>query len=371
MRSRARAGVAVVAGWSVTAIVLVTLPGMASTPAHVARSSGSALRINDVQVVGTHNSYHVEPTPAALQAITSVDPELANLAYTHPSLVEQLQGEHVHQLELDAFADPDGTLWRPLGTPGFKVFHMEQVDMSSNCELLVGCLRSIKRWSDHSPEHLPLFVLLQPNDDITLPGPPNPVPITTPVLDSLDAEIRSVFPARDLITPDDVRGDAATLEAAVLEGNWPHLDAARGKIVFLALGDAHTQYVAGHPNLEGRVMFMASTPGQPDAAFVNIDDPRGDAQATIQDLVRKGYLVRTRADDPVTTPSLGDITQRDAAFSSGAQIVSTDYPTPGSASRWNNSTYDVRFPVTPTARCNPVRTTPRTCRPADLSERAR
>jgi hypothetical protein len=39
---------------------------------------------------------------------------------------------------------------------------------------------------------------------------------TSTTFDALDAEILSVFPRSALITPDDVRGDEASREAAVL-----------------------------------------------------------------------------------------------------------------------------------------------------------
>ncbi|MGZ4764896.1 MAG: Ca2+-dependent phosphoinositide-specific phospholipase C [Ilumatobacteraceae bacterium] len=349
---------------ALSAVLLVVVAAGASV-AHGA-SSGVAVRLNDLQVVGTHNSYHVEPAPELLHLMMSVDPTLIDVAVTHPPLAIQLSDEAVRQVELDVFADPDGTLWRPIGTPGFKVFHMEQVDMGSTCETFVACLRALKGWSDAHPSHLPIFVLVQPEDELVLPGPPNPVPVTTAVLDSLDAEVRSVMKPGDLITPDRVRGKHPSVEAAVLADAWPTLADARGKFVFL-LDDFRDQYVVGHPNLEGRVMFPASTPGQPDAAFVEFPDPRLATEATIRDLVRKGYLVRTRADEAVVTPQSGDTTQREAAFTSGAQIVSTDYPIPGSATRWGGSTYVVQLPGGVIARCNPVRA-PQACRTRDLTE---
>ena len=159
-------------------------------------------RLNDIQVVGTHNSYHVEPPPDVLAAITSVEPSLADLAVTHPDLRTQLNDQPVRQLELDVFADPDGSLWRPIGVKGFKVFHMEQIDEGSNCEVFVDCLRQLRRWSDACGDHLPVFVSVQPESGIVLPGAPNPLPITAEVLDALDAEIRSVMRPRDLVTPE-------------------------------------------------------------------------------------------------------------------------------------------------------------------------
>jgi hypothetical protein len=106
------------------------------------------------------------------------------------------------------------------------------------------------------------------------------------------------------------------------------------------------------------VVFTNSTPGQPDAAFVERNEPRGPNLGAIRKLVRRGYFVRTRADEPLTTVLSGDTEQRRAAFASGAQMVSTDFPVPGMAARYD-SDYVARM-RTP-ARCDPVNA-PRGCR---------
>jgi hypothetical protein len=75
-------------------------------------------------------------------------------------------------------------------------------------------------------------------------------------------------------------------------------------------------------------MFTSNAPGEPDAAFVKLNDPMTD-RATIEQAVEAGYVVRTRADTPISQAQSGDTTMQDAAFASGAQWVSTDYPVPG------------------------------------------
>ncbi|WP_425478535.1 Ca2+-dependent phosphoinositide-specific phospholipase C [Xanthomonas cissicola] len=49
-------------------------------------------------------------------------------------------------------------------------------------------------------------------------------------MDALDAEVRSVFQAGEYISPDQVRGRAPTLNAAVLAHGWPSLAQARGRV---------------------------------------------------------------------------------------------------------------------------------------------
>ena len=82
---------------------------------------------------------------------------------------------------------------------------------------------------------------------------------------------------------------------------------------------------------------------------MKINDAVGDF-ATIQAMVEKGFLVRTRADSGTKESRLNDTTCRDKAFASGAQFISTDYP----ESDRRFSGYQVRFDNDVVARANPV-----------------
>jgi hypothetical protein len=68
------------------------------------------LRLNQVQVIGTHNSYRGPIPPEILAAIAAtVGREAASeLEYSHPPITEQLEAQEVRQIELDVFADPEG-----------------------------------------------------------------------------------------------------------------------------------------------------------------------------------------------------------------------------------------------------------------------
>jgi calcium-dependent phosphoinositide phospholipase C len=343
------------------------------------------LHLNQVQVIGSHNSYHIRPEEPLWSALRAFDSALADsLEYTHGPLPQQFDREGVRQIELDVFADPDGGLYDQrhimpilglpadsgipeLEQPGFKVFHVQEIDFLSSCGwTFVECLQQVKSWSDAHPTHLPLAILVELKDD-DIPDPLNagfvhPHKIGPPELDALDAEIRSVFSERRLITPDDIRGHYPTLEDAVLQRGWPKLGDARGKVMFLMDNGGHyrTDYLAGHPSLRGRVLFTNARPGDDDAAFVEHNDALGATNiAEIQTLVRDGYVVRTRADADTVEARTNDTATRDAAIASGAQWVSTDYPVPGLA--LFPSSYVASIPDGHPARCNPVNTGPR-CR---------
>ncbi len=342
------------------------------------------LRLNQIQVLGSHNSYHQRVDQPVFDEIAKVSQALADsLDYGHRPLPEQFSEHGVRAIELDVFADPDGGLFAsPLGlrlltgdpnatlpeleAPGFKVFHVQDIDFRSSCGTFVACLQQVKAWSDAHPGHVPLMIQVEAKDD-ALPNVGEfvfvvPKQINDPELDALDAEIRSVFGPDQLITPDDVRGARATLEEAVRLDGWPTLAASRGKVFFTLDngGRVRDAYIAQHPGLVGRVLFVDAEPPAAEAGFVKLNDPIADF-AHIQDVVGRGFIVRTRADADTTQSRNGDTTMREAALNSGAQFVSTDYEVPDP--RFTD--YSVSIPDGTPARCNPI-SAPQDCTTADV-----
>jgi hypothetical protein len=344
-----------------------------------------SLRLNHIQVLASHNSYHQRVDQLVFDQIAAFIQALADsLDYGHRPLPEQFDEHGVRAIEIDVFADPDGGLFaNPLGLqlvendpnailpgmsePGFKVLHVQDIDFRSSCATLVGCLQQVKAWSDAHPGHVPLMIQIEAKDDV-LPNVGGfvfvvPHPIEDPELDALDAEIRSVFPPEQLLTPDDVRGSRATLEEAVRLDGWPTLAASRGKVFFTLDngGRVRDTYIAQHPGLVGRVMFVDAEPPAAEAGFVKLNDPIADF-SHIQDVVARGFIVRTRADSDTVQSRTGDTTQRQAALDSGAQFVSTDYEVPDP--RFTD--YAVSIPDGTPARCNPVSAATLECESGDI-----
>jgi len=332
------------------------------------------VHINQIQVIGSHNSYHTGFGPSARKYLEEKNPKaLRSLDYVHAPLPDQFNGG-VRQIEIDVFADAKGGRYSHLGIndaiakaglpadpdfdpdhgmdkPGFKVMHVQGVDQRSSCHTFIKCLNIVRTWSQEHPNHLPIFVLVETKEDNGKPRPNTPAtePFTSQVFDALDAEVRSVFKTGEYITPDEVRGSASTLNAAISKGHWPTLEKARGRVVFLLdQRKVESIYTDGHPSLKGRVFFTNAEPGKPDAAFTEQNDG---SKETIDGLVKQGYLVRTRTDEGTEAARTNDTTRRDLALSSGAQMVSTDYP-PSEPSQW--TPYVVKFPDGLVARCNPV-----------------
>jgi Phosphoinositide phospholipase C, Ca2+-dependent len=345
---------------------------------------GPKVTINQIQVLASHNSYHVEPEPALLAALRSALGAAADgFEYTHRPLADELDAG-VRQVELDVFVDDPagGRYAQPklvpllgldpvdpaLADPGLKVLHVQEVDYRSTCPTFVDCMSDIREWSHDHPGHLPIAIQIEAKDDV-IPDPAGlgfvqPLPWTAPDFATLEAEIRSAFDDDDIISPGEVKGRSRSLADAVRRGRWPTLDEARGQVMFVLddKGAKRDAYRAQVTDVDDRLIFVDVPPTDPDAAVMVVNDPIGDA-ARIRELVGQGFIVRTRADADTVEARSGDTTRREAAFASGAQYVSTDYVFPDD----NFGTgYVVDLPGDGAARCNPVNA-PKRCVRADLS----
>jgi Phosphoinositide phospholipase C, Ca2+-dependent len=341
------------------------------------------LRINQIQAVGTHNSYKLQIPEPIMALIKARNADAAvTLDYWHRPIAEQLDAG-ARQVELDPLDDPDGGAFAdPLGArmlaaqgigvlvsdrevmakPGIKVLHQSDIDYRTSCLTLVECLEQVKAWSDGHRDHTPILIMVNPkHTPISWPGA-SPVKLFgKDALNRLEAEILSVFARERIVTPDEVRGDHATLREGVLAGGWPTLGEARGRVLFV-IDDAPARwkpYADGHPSLKGRVAFVNAhnAPDAPEAAILVSNEPVTDFEL-IKQRVAQGFIVRTRADADTREARTGDTARREKAFASGAQYVTTDYIWPDE--RFGTG-FTVRLPGNAAARCNPVNG-PESCR---------
>lgn len=328
------------------------------------------LKLNDLQAVGSHNSYKIAIPAAELAIIAAQSPEAAEgLDYSHAPLTQQLD-LGMRQLEIDIYYDPDGGRFvdpllprisgepfdaSQLVEPGFKVFHTSDIDVRSHCLTLVSCLEEIEAWSDEHPGHAPILILFNTKSSTPpIPGATEVLPFTEAAFDALDIELRQVLAPEDFIEPDEIRGKSKTLRDAVMRSGWPSLAESRGQLLLALDSGAATvrTYLRGKESLEGLPIFVNSLSlNAPHAAYFTINEPK-EKLAEIKAAVKAGMIVRTRADADTKEARSGDVSRRETAFASGAQYVSTDYYVP--RAEWSD--YSVRLPGSDAARCNPHRT---------------
>jgi hypothetical protein len=303
-------------------------------------------------VLGTHNSYHLEPWPALSRA----------WRYTHPSLTAQLDAG-ARSIELDAHFDPVLRTW--------AVYHEPWVDPRSTCKCVAACVRELWRWSQAHPGHTLLFLIVEPkyNIDITNPFKDG---ATGPLRELQDA-VLSGFAAHAMLTPAAVQGDAPTLRAAIAGApatscGWPSAEETRGALmavldvwcvaraVLLAWQRAHCllsatncpllhccrdeNAAAGEAlrnlPLREQLFFLRATESAaasvPDDAAVVEPEECGCAYgfdqkkctAAFTSLVRAGYLVRASVGTAACAPYETKLRSA-AAAAAGVQIMVTDY----------------------------------------------
>lgn len=280
------------------------------------------LRINEIQMKGSHNSYHLASDAPNAPKWTQ---------YSLPSLTDQLMLYGVRQVELDIHYYGGR----------FLVFHLPDVDQRSNCPEFLNCLRELVAWSKTHPYHHPVFVWLEFKDSW------DPEKIT-PHIEELENTVRGAIPREKLLTPDDVRRGMASVTEGLNTYGWPRLGEARGKFVFVILneGDGRWAYTYGGKTLNGRAMFVTSRASG--YGVVTMIDNVLEQPDAVYGAVNAGYLVRTRVDD---LPGQGCCfaQQRDKALEMGAHMITTDYPVPNSVPG-----YSVDMPGGAPSRCNPV-----------------
>jgi len=311
-------------------------------------SPESDLRLNQIQVKGTHNSYHVAPETYYNKYFD----------YTMPSLTEQLDTHGVRQFEIDVHYHP--------AEGRFAVYHTPPMflDSGTTCYWLSDCMSEMRAWSDAHRRHHALMIFIEPKDDLVDPEHPDDTEETllTGHFEELDAELLSIWTRERVYTPDDLQGGHASVAEALAADGWPTIASTRGKVLFAMMdsGAHRAEYTHGETSLDGRLIFAAADPSKPYAAIQRFDNPLNNEEA-IAEAVQAGMLIRSRA-DATDEPLAGDYSRQEAALRSGAQMISTDYPAPVS-----DREYWLDIPGGTPSRCNPVNAPPE-CRSQEIED---
>ncbi|MEL6311656.1 MAG: Ca2+-dependent phosphoinositide-specific phospholipase C, partial [Pseudomonadota bacterium] len=347
--------------------------GCAGSSAASGPTRGSGLRLNELQVIGTHNSYKKAIQPELLEHMIEQRPGAISLDYQHLSLSDQLS-LGVRNLELDVYWDPEGGRYAdPLGNRlleeqgiepwplegaaalyevGFKVIHGADFDFRTHHVRLEDALSEMREWSESNGNHVPIVVTVNTKySKQDVPGAVDPAAFDELALRRLNDTIVAELAGR-LLTPDDVRQNAESVAEGIRDFGWPRIDDVRGEYLFVLdqRGDVRSRYLEAYPGLFGAVFFTLSSGAELNSGFYVINDPVRD-EHEIRKRVDEGYMVRTRADAGTHEARDDNLTRFRIARDSGAQVITTDYPIPD---RRVSDRYMVRFGDGGFVRANPV-----------------
>ena len=141
------------------------------------------LKINEIQVIGSHNSYKKAILPEVYNYLSERDSMnfLPRIQYEHIPIPQQLD-LGLRNLEIDVYADSKGGKYahpkildfvkttqpfdpdKKMNKPGYKMIHITDIDYMTWYYTLEDCLKDLKKWSDANPNHTPVFITLEPKD---------------------------------------------------------------------------------------------------------------------------------------------------------------------------------------------------------------
>jgi hypothetical protein len=318
---------------------------------HVFSQETDHLRLNDVRILASHNSYKKKPDPKVLKFLYKVKNKIGpendpiQLDYGHELLSTQLNDYSIRGFELDIYFDPKGGKFSKrkinsfvgglrtkskevdLKTPGFKILHIADIDYETNYVTLESALAELRIWSQKHPLHCPIFVNIEVK--ATSPGDLSKIlrnlgfkratKFTDNTFHLLDSIIESNFSADQLFTPVDMKNGNTSLRARIKNEGWPLYNDCRGKICFVLEGDNIDLY----NNKVDRPLFVYGDKEDDNVLFLLRNEPMNH-EAEINALTDE-YIVRTRSDAGTLEARKNDYARFFAALTSNAQIISTDY----------------------------------------------
>lgn len=285
------------------------------------KACADGVKYNEVSFLGTHNSYQKECVPARQKLFEDASTVTFGLVkaekakFSADYLTDQLN-LGIRSVELDV-----ETVVKD-GEVSFVCSHAPVLDMPTHCYNFALALKEIKLWSDANPNHLPVTIIIEPKK-VFIPDK-NMRYFTCNYANILGEQAKEIF-GETLITPADMMGSHPSLEEMREADDWMTLDETRGHVMLLLHDTTVTdEYIAQDKSIKTQAMFPMLRYDSRDkdyASFLLINKAK-DIQSQADEVLGKKLIVRTRSDN------FGSYKESESqiALTSGAQIVSTDYP---------------------------------------------
>ena len=282
----------------------------------------SGLKFNEISFIATHNSYqkksvsnmrklYINVSELTLGAIAAEKGE-----FESQTLTQQFNcGIRSIEMDIETIVK-DNTIT-------FTCMHSPSIDMTTTCYDFSLALKEISLWSDNNPGHLPITVIIEPKE-IFIPMQ-NMKFFNIDYAKELDKVLRANLSDK-LFTPADMLRDYESFSEMRKADDWCKVKDMLGKVLILLHDTGVTEkYITIDPSIKSQAMFPMLEEDDADrdcASFLLINKPEELIESKAKILDSSNFVVRTRAD------KFAEVTQirRENAISSGAQIVSTDYP---------------------------------------------
>ncbi len=287
----------------------------------IEKAFSEGVKLNEIVVMGTHNSYQLLgtlPKRGLMKTFQIISFGLVEnkAVFEMDTFTEQLE-QGIRNLEIDIeTVDDEGDI-------SFIVTHSAIIDNVSSAYNLAKGLEEIAMWSDNNPGHLPIYLLIEPKDDVLSIN--NMKNFSLEYAMEFDKVLRQVLGDR-LLTPAQAMGEYESFEEMRKADDWPALTQVAGKIIVLMHPCSVTQeYIDTDTSIKTQAMFPMLRFGDIDktyASFILDNDPVSAAENNKKTVDENNLMVRTRADD---YPDFSD-ERYNFADNCGSHIITTDYP---------------------------------------------
>lgn len=282
----------------------------------------AGIKFNELSFIATHNSYQKQSVPSYKKLYQNLSDLTFGLVkgnkgdFESQTLTQQFNcGIRSIEMDIEAVVK-DNTIT-------FTCLHMPSIDMTTTCYDFALALKEICMWSDNNPGHLPITVIVE-TKQVLLPLE-NMKSFNIEYAKELDNLLRTSLGDK-LFTPADMLRDYNSFGEMRAADDWCRADEMLGKVLIL-LHDCDTteDYIDTDPSVRTQAMFPMLREDDIDrdcASFLLMNNPKDILKSKGLILDELNFVVRTRADEFTQVTEK----RRENAISSGAQIVSTDYP---------------------------------------------
>lgn len=280
------------------------------------------VKLNEIAVLGTHNSYQRLATKETRFAMNLIDTitfkkfGLNTFDFEMDTLTEQLE-MGVRNVEIDIETlDKDDKI-------EIKVTHNSLIDNASSAYDFTKALQEIKMWSDNNPEHIPVIIIVEPKSFvIEINGMKK---FSLEYAQELDKIVADTL-GDSLLTPEDMLRDYSSFKEMRENDDWISLKEARGKILVLLHDcDVTESYIALDETIRTQKMFPMlryDDRNESYTSFILENDAFRANDRKSENIDESNLIVRTRAD---VYPEYSD-ERYEVIETCGSQIITTDFP---------------------------------------------
>ncbi len=280
------------------------------------------VKLNEIAILGTHNSYQRLATAETRFAMNIVDTitlkkfGLNTFDFEMDTLTEQLE-MGIRNVEIDIETlDKNNKI-------EFKVTHNSLIDNASSAYDFEKALQEIKMWSDNNPEHIPVIIIVEPKSFvIEINGMKK---FSLEYAKELDKIVENTL-GDSLLTPKDMLRDYQSFKEMRENDDWISLKEAQGKILVLLHDcDVTESYIALDETIKTQKMFPMlryDDRNESYTSFILENDAFRANERKAENIDESNLIVRTRAD---VYPENSD-ERYEVIETCGSQIITTDFP---------------------------------------------